>query len=407
MRSLRVTTLAVLAATAAGAVLAAAPAEARPWYQPRGHFDRTGWTLLGETTVDGRRDTDTITVGRRDGRFKSLMLVVEDGDLELTGFTVVFGNGESQTPEVRQYFKEGSRTRAIDLDGDARFIRTITLSYKNVGRRGPRARVQIYGKEARAPTPAPPPPPAVWNPSGWVLLGEKRVTGRRGSVTISLGRRAARYDRIAVNVTDSDLRILDVDVNYGRGKRGRFPLARDFGAAGRHHDWDLTSATGPIRSVTVKYANRTGGRFARIQVYARINPPAPPPPPPPPPPVVHRPPPPPPQAAPAFDARGWTLLGEQTVDRKVDRDTIRVGRRAGGFRHITLVVLDSDLELLDMVIHFGNGEEARPVVKHVFREGQRSRAIDLPGDARLIKSIDLVYKNLPGGGPARVQVYGR
>ena len=41
-----------------------------------------------------------------------------------------------------------------------------------------------------------------------------------------------------------------------------------------------------------------------------------------------------------------------------------------------------------------------------FREGQRSRAIDFPGDERTIKHIDFKYRNLPGGGRARVAVYG-
>src|SRR5687768_16488043 len=42
------------------------------------HFDDRGWTLLGETTVDSRRDTDVIDVGRKEGRFTKITLVVLD-----------------------------------------------------------------------------------------------------------------------------------------------------------------------------------------------------------------------------------------------------------------------------------------------------------------------------------------
>jgi hypothetical protein len=33
--------------------------------------------------------------------------------------------------------------------------------------------------------------------------------------------------------------------------------------------------------------------------------------------------------------------------------------------------------------------------------------IDFPGGDRVVKSIELKYKNLPGGGAAKVQVWGK
>jgi hypothetical protein len=103
------------------------------------------------------------------------------------------------------------------------------------------------------------------------------------------------------------------------------------------------------------------------------------------------------------------MLGERTVDgrRRSDRDTIEVGRAEGKFRRVTVVVLDSDLEMIDMDIKFGRGENFHPEVRQVFNEGTRTRVIDLPGDDRVIKRIEFKYKNLPGGGKARVQVWGK
>jgi hypothetical protein len=46
-----------------------------------------------------------------------------------------------------------------------------------------------------------------------------------------------------------------------------------------------------------------------------------------------------------FDATGWTKLGEKWVTGRRDRDVFRVGRRAGSFTHLTVVVTDSDLEV--------------------------------------------------------------
>jgi hypothetical protein len=92
---------------------------------------------------------------------------------------------------------------------------------------------------------------------------------------------------------------------------------------------------------------------------------------------------------------------------KTDRDTIMVGKYQGRFDQLTMVVTDSDLQLDDFVVTFGNGEQFSPKIKVMFKEGSRSRAIDLPGDDRFIRKIELRYSNLPGGGRAHVDIYGR
>lgn len=244
--------------------------------QPGGDFDPTGWVLLGNQSVDGARDRDAIAVGAQAGRFDQLMLVVNDSDLELMQLTVLFANGQAFAPPVRHVFREGSRSRAIELPGDDRALREIEIVYGNVPGGG-RATVEIYGHPAIGPVAAAPPMP-----------------------------------------------------------------------------------------------------------------PAPMPPP-----------------APSFDAAGWTLLGQQSVEGRRDRDVIQVGKQQGRFDRLTLVVQDSDLELHSMTITFGNGTTAMPEVRHTFREGQRSRVIDLPGNDRFIRSIELRYGNLPGGGRARVEIWGR
>jgi hypothetical protein len=101
------------------------------------------------------------------------------------------------------------------------------------------------------------------------------------------------------------------------------------------------------------------------------------------------------------------MLGEREVNGRVDHDRIEVSRREGKFSKLTLVVLDSDLELLDLEIKFARGAAWHPAVRHVFREGDRTHVIDFPGDDRAIKYIDFKYKNLPGGGRAKVQVWAK
>jgi hypothetical protein len=233
----------------------------------RANWDSNGWTLLGERTVNGRGrlDRDRIQVGRYEGRFSKLTLVVQDSDLEMVDFTVTFANNTTWSPRVGHYFRENQRTRVIDLPGDTRVIRHIDLSYRNLPGGG-RASVQVWGFR-----------------------------------------------------------------------------------------------------------------------------------------VVDRPPPP-----RVDDDRGWTLLGERTINGRgrVDRDVIPVGRYEGRFSKLRLVAMDSDFEMVNFTVRFGRGTPWSPRTAHYFREGSRSRVIDLPGDDRTIRDIELEYRNLPGGGRARVQVWG-
>jgi hypothetical protein len=233
----------------------------------RADWDSKGWTKLGERWVSGKLDRDTIVVGAYKGKFTKLTLVVERNDIELLEFQIVFANGERFDPVLRHYFRDGSRTRVIDLPGDERVIQTINMKYRNI----------VAGKDAKV---------EVW---AW------------------------------------------------RAEAG---------------------------------ASSGGGGAA-------------------------------------WDSSGWRMLGERYVSGKIDRDRIVVGSYKGKFQKLTMVVLDSDIELLDFEITFERGPTWHPVLRHYFKEGQRTRLIDLPGDERVIRYIDMKYKNLPGGGSAKVQVWAR
>lgn len=260
----RVITLLLVLATAS-------TARAQDW-------DSKGWVKLGERSVSGRYDHDTITVGRYEGKFAKLTMYVERGEVELLDFEITFASGERFHPTLRHFFRAGARTRVIDLPGDERVIKDINLRYKNVA--GGSAAVAVFG---------------------W-----------------------------------------------------RSDSARD------GHDGHDGRAPGRDR----------------------------------------------PASDAGWDSSGWRLLGERAVAGRYDHDTIAVGSYKGRFDKLTMVVTDNDLELIDLEIKFVTGRPYHPATRHYFREGSRSRAFDLPGDDRMIRSIELRYKNV-GSGSAKVQIWGR
>jgi hypothetical protein len=105
-----------------------------------------GWERLGTRAVEFRGDHDTIEVGRNEGRFRSIMLEVDGGTIEMLNVRVLFGNGSAFSPSTRLVFNEGERSRVIDLPGDTRIIRSITFDYRSLRTGEGRATVTVYGR---------------------------------------------------------------------------------------------------------------------------------------------------------------------------------------------------------------------------------------------------------------------
>ena len=117
-------------------------------------FDRrSNWDKLGERWVEGRVDRDVIKVGKRDGRFVAIAVVVEHSALEMHDIIITFGDGSTYSPPTRAIFGPDARSRVIDLPGDARFIKKVEFRYGNLPGGG-KAQVELWGLDAsrdRAP----------------------------------------------------------------------------------------------------------------------------------------------------------------------------------------------------------------------------------------------------------------
>src|SRR5262245_32417396 len=79
----------------------------------------------------------------------------------------------------------------------------------------------------------------------------------------------------------------------------------------------------------------------------------------------------------AQDGGRGELLGGKAVDFKAERDTISVTAREGRFDAVRLHVEGNAIEILDVNIHFGNGEKQDVSVRETIREGGATRVIDL------------------------------
>ena len=110
-----------------------------------GPGSRGDWRKLGERWVEGTRDRDVIEVGRDEGRYRRMMIVVENSAVEMHDILVTFGDGSRFSPPTRVVFSPQTRSRVIDFPGDARFIRTVEFRYGNLPGGG-RAQVELWAQ---------------------------------------------------------------------------------------------------------------------------------------------------------------------------------------------------------------------------------------------------------------------
>ena len=104
------------------------------------------WERLGQSRVDGRRDHDNIRVGARGG-FRAIQLRVQGGDVEFQRVVVHFENGADTEVEVRDRIQAGGTTRAIDLPGDQRRVRSVEIWYSRDNNwRSRRPTLLVYGR---------------------------------------------------------------------------------------------------------------------------------------------------------------------------------------------------------------------------------------------------------------------
>lgn len=100
------------------------------------------------------------------------------------------------------------------------------------------------------------------------------------------------------------------------------------------------------------------------------------------------------------------LLGEARVDGARDRDTISVGRQAGGFRAIQLRVHGGAVNFDRIIVRYGNGTQEELQVRSTIRDGGHTRIIDLPGERRMIQSVDFWYGKAQWRTRPRVSLFG-
>lgn len=97
-----------------------------------GGLEVAGWERLGCKDVRFLVDRDTLRVGRKEGRFRSIRVKVRQAPVEFFDLRVVFPSGKAQQIRARVTIPPGAVSNPIDLDGDNRGIDRIEMIYRAI-----------------------------------------------------------------------------------------------------------------------------------------------------------------------------------------------------------------------------------------------------------------------------------
>lgn len=248
----------------------------------------------------------------------------------------------------------------------------------------------------------PPPPPAApdYAAQGWILLGEKWVEGRNDRDTIVVGgRQSGTWTKLMLAVESSDMALNELTVTYGNGQKQNLKTRHIFREGSRSAPLDLRGDDRAIKSVDLRYSdlNARDGR-ARVQLWGRAGDGDPTEP------GAGR-----GGGSAATDDRwnpdGWDKIGEQPVNGKKDRVTFKPEKKQA-YSRLMLVVEKGDFDMSDVEVTFTDKQTVKLDLRHSFKDGGRTRAIDLPG-AHKIQKLEFKSSNVPGNAKGRVELWGK
>ena len=94
----------------------------------------------------------------------------------------------------------------------------------------------------------------------------------------------------------------------------------------------------------------------------------------------------------AQPGRGWVMLGQSHVDGAVDHDRIVITAARGEFRALRIRVENSAIIFDRVLVHFGDGSTMPIAIRGRVGAGGQTRVLDLPGNRRVINSVEFWYE---------------
>ncbi len=290
-----------------------------------------GWKSVAIDDVDLRDDRFTLSVGRNKGLLKSIRIRTRDNAVRIRRVRIVFGNGSVQRVRLNERLRAGGQTDVIDLNGNNRFIREVTVRTQGQNRRR-RTRLEVIGKVGQRAVPQLPP-----ISRGWRALDRQTVNLRDNRFIMRIGVDEGGFTALQLRNKDIAVFVRDIRIVFGDGSVQTVRVNASLPAGGFTGVIDLEGRTRFIRQVVIR--TRGQGRRGRteLEIIGRVGRAAP--------------------ARPPASSGGWKTVGKSLFRLKYKSVTLKVGRAAGKLSAIRFKTTGRTATIRAVVIVFDNGEE--------------------------------------------------
>jgi len=323
------------------------------------------WVLLGQQDVGFGVDRDVINVEREGVRFSQLRIEAERNDVYLISLRLVYQDSHTEDFRIDRELKAGTEAYPIDLRGERSHLRRIEMVYRTRPDFRGRAIVRVYG-ELR-----PDHYPAHADANRFEVIDSRSISRRdREPVVFDLGRGDGRYARLRFQAGDGGVRIGEVRITFGNGDTQFVTIEDRLGNNQSSRVIDLEGNRRFIRSLRVDARPLRGERDARLTLLGER------------------------EAAPPRrrpDLGGFIAINKQRITRRTDDGLVEfdVGRDEGRFGELRFLAEDGDVFIREALIVFANGETQRARIRDRLNEDDLSETIDLAGESRAIRTVQV------------------
>jgi hypothetical protein len=205
----------------------------------------------------------------------------------------------------------------------------------------------------------------------WILIGQQKVGKSVDKDVYSIGGDKGQFRALKFRVTGNRVALAEVRVFYGNGTSEFLPVLEHIRNGQETAAYDLKGTYRLIERIEVLYQSENPFRGqATFQIFgfrhAAVPTPA-----------------------------DWVTLGTTRANLLLDHDVMHVGASKGAFRKIRFHVQHRPIQLFDIRVTFGNGQVQVYNFNRHLPAGVWSAPLDLIGDRRFIRQIDIVYKKDP------------
>lgn len=104
-----------------------------------------GWHKIGDANVNFKSDKDEFVIFGKD-RFRKILVKVTDAPVHMEDLQVIYDNGYKEDIPIRNDFRPGSDSRAIDLKNHEHGLKKVVFFYKTVPNyQVDKAHIELWG----------------------------------------------------------------------------------------------------------------------------------------------------------------------------------------------------------------------------------------------------------------------